>query len=77
LRTGNRHVSSLYRYIVDLHDKIYLYKDVLKSSNFSFYDGAMLKFMLIYDQFIMMLDYKSFRKCVCVFAPLKQDQKSI
>jgi hypothetical protein len=37
----------------------------------------MLKFMLIYDQFIMMLDDKSFRKCVCVFAPLKQDQKSI
>jgi hypothetical protein len=39
--------------------------------------AAMLKFMLIYDQFIIMLDDKSFRKCVCVFAPLKQDQKSI
>jgi hypothetical protein len=34
-----RHVSSLYRYIVGLHDKIYLYKDVLISSNFSYYDG--------------------------------------
>jgi hypothetical protein len=40
LRTGNRHVSSLYGYIVGLHDKIYLYKDVLISSNFSFYDGS-------------------------------------
>ena len=70
-------MSSLYRYIVDLHDKIYLYKDVLKSSNFSFYDDLYAQFMLIYDQFIMMLDDKSFRKCVCVFAPLKQDQKSI
>ena len=35
LRTGNRHVSSLYQYIVGLHDKIYLYKDVLISSSFS------------------------------------------
>ena len=32
-------MSSLYRYIVVLHDKIYLYKDVLISSNFSYYDG--------------------------------------
>ena len=40
LRTGNCHwklspVSSLYQYIVGLHDKIYLYKDVLISSSFS------------------------------------------
>jgi len=39
LRTGNRHVSSLYRYIVGLHDKSYLYKDVLIYSNFSYYGG--------------------------------------
>ena len=38
LRTGNRHVSSLYRYIVGLHDKIYLYKDVLISSTHSIKD---------------------------------------
>ena len=35
LKTGNRHVSSLYQYIVGLHDQIYLHKDVLISSNFS------------------------------------------
>ena len=40
LRTGNRHMSSLYQFIVGLHDKIYLYKDVLISSNFSYYDGG-------------------------------------
>ena len=40
LRTGNRHVFSLYRYIVGLHDKIDLYKEVLISSNFSYYDGG-------------------------------------
>jgi hypothetical protein len=40
LRTGNRHMSSLYQYIVGLHDKIYLYKDVLISSNFSYYYGG-------------------------------------
>ena len=57
-------MSSLYQYIVGLYDKIYLYKDVLISSNFSYYDGAMLKFMFIYNQF-MMLDDTSFRKCVC------------
>jgi hypothetical protein len=32
-------VRSLYQYIVGLHVKIYLYKDVLISSNFSYYDG--------------------------------------
>jgi hypothetical protein len=32
-------VSSLYRYIVGLHDKIYLNKDGLISSNFPNYDG--------------------------------------
>ena len=36
---------------------------------------TMLKFMLIYDQFIMMLDDKSFRKCVCVLAATLTDQK--
>jgi hypothetical protein len=39
LRTGNRHMSSLYRYIVCLHDKIYLYRDVLISSTHSIKDS--------------------------------------
>jgi hypothetical protein len=48
LRTGNHHycVSSLYLYIVDLHDKIYLYKDVLISSICSYYDGRYAKFFV-------------------------------
>jgi hypothetical protein len=36
--------------------------------------AAMLKFMIIYYQFIM-LDDKSFRKCVCVLAATLTDQK--
>ena len=67
LRTGNRHVFSLYRYIVGLHDKIYLYKDALISSTFLTMMAALLKYMFIYYQ-CMMLDDKSFRKCVCVLA---------
>ena len=60
-------VSSLYRYIVGLHDKIYLYKDALISTTFLTMMAALLKFMLSYYQF-MMLDDISFRKCVCVLA---------
>ena len=60
-------VSSLYRYIVGLHDKIYLYKDALISSTFLTMMAALLKFMFIYYQFIM-LDDTSVRKCVCVLA---------
>jgi hypothetical protein len=60
-------VSSLYRYIVGLHDKIYLYKDALISTTFLTMMTALLKFMLSYYQF-MMLDDISFRKCVCVLA---------
>ena len=60
-------VSSLYQYIVGLHDKIYLYKDVLIFQAFLNMMVAILKCMSIYNQ-IMILDHKSFRKCVCDFA---------
>jgi hypothetical protein len=64
LRTGNRHMSSLCQYIVGLHDKIFCIKMFWFLQTFLTMMAAMLKFMFIYNQF-MMLDDTSFRKCVC------------
>jgi hypothetical protein len=59
-------LSCLYRDIVGLHDILFCIKMFWYLRTFLMV-AAMLKFMFIYNQF-MMLDDKSFIKCVCVLA---------